>query len=76
MENIVDISEPQATTNEPSVYSVSMGEKQFLKLNKLKENWIYWSFPSFGGTWGPEIFAKFSVSSHIHAFSVTWIKYS
>jgi len=42
---------------------VSMEEKRFLpvKLNKQMENWIWWSCCSFGGTWGFEISAKFSI---------------
>ena len=49
--------------NFPSVYSVSMREIAFLplKLNKQMENLIYWSFCSFGRTWGSEISAEFSI---------------
>jgi len=28
-------------------------------------NWIYWSFCSFDGTWGSEIFAKFSIQGWV-----------
>jgi len=56
----------------PSVYSSFNGRFAFLplKLNKSMENWIWWSFCSFRGTWGSEISAMFSLLTWVNCEAV------